>query len=667
MPRELCVGNGNLLISFDGDMNMRDIFYPFVGMENHVSGHFCRIGAWVDGNFSWIDSTWVKKLGYKEDSLVTDVTLKKQDLQLELKVEDGIHHLHNIFLRRITVKNLADRQREVRLFFSHDLHLAETDKGITAYYNPKIDAIVHFKKDRYFLISGSSDEGGLYQFAVGVTEFGGLTGTWKDAEDGELSNNPVAHGSVDSAISLMTRIPSGEERVIYYWIVAGKDLEEVTKLGEIVAAEKPEMLIRGAEEYHRVWANKSGINFGDLPQKIVKMFKRSLLVLRTQIDNRGAIIASSDSDIQRFNKDTYSYVWPRDGAFVAMGLDAAGYHHVTQRFFQFCERALSKDGFLYQKYHPDGSRGSTWHPWMNSNREFQLPIQEDETALVLFSLWNHYDQVRDIEFIDALYEPLICRAADFMIKYRDPNNGLILPSYDLWEENHGVSTFTASAVYGGLKAASRFAKIFGDAGRSEKYDSAAAEIKEAILKYLYDERKGRFLKMIKPDGKGDFSKDDAIDSSVYGIFEFGVLPADDVKVVQTMKAVESSLWVKTDVGGMARYQNDYYQRIEEDSSKVPGNPWPICTLWLAEWYIAQQDLDKGRQLLEWVVDRASQSGILPEQIHPYSNEPLSVSPLTWSHSTFVLAVIEYLNKMNDVKICPNCGLPIYNRRHGKLW
>jgi GH15 family glucan-1,4-alpha-glucosidase len=309
---------------------------------------------------------------------------------------------------------------------------------------------------------------------------------------------------------------------------------------------------------------------------------------------------------------------------------------------------LSKEGFLYQKYHPDGSWGSTWHAWMNSNREFQLPIQEDETALVLFSLWNHYDQARDIEFIVTLYKPLICRAADFLVQYRDSDSGMILPSYDLWEENYGISTFTASAVFGGLKAASRFAKIFGDAERSEKYDSVATEIQKDILKYLYDEKEGRFLKIIKPDGKGGFSKDDTIDSSIYGIFGFGVLPANDVRVAQTMKAVESSLWVKTDVGGVARYQNDSYQRIEEDFSKVPGNPWPICTLWLAEWYIAQQDLKKGRQLLEWVVDHASQSGILPEQIHPYNNEPLSVSPLTWSHSTFVLTVIEYLNKCSKI-------------------
>jgi oligosaccharide amylase len=671
MPRELCVGNGNLLVNFDSDMNIRDMYFPLVGMENHVNGHFCRFGVWIDGSFSWIDGSWNKRFSYKKDSLVTDVSLKKPDFQLEFHVEDGVHHFHDIFLRKVTVKNLARKERDVRLFFSQDFHLSETDKGITAYYDPKNDAIIHFKKDRYFLISGSSGKQGLFQFAVGVTEFGGLIGTWKDAEDGDLSNNPVAHGSVDSTISLRTKIPRSGEKVICYWIAAGRELEEVFELQRIVTETGPQRLIRGAEEYSKAWVNKSEINFGGLSPKIVQMFKRSLLILRTQIDNRGAIIASSDSDILRFNKDTYSYVWPRDGAFIALGLDAAGYHHVTQRFFKFCKKIISKEGFLYQKYHPDGSWGSTWHPWMSPKREFQLPIQEDETALVLYSLWNHYDQVRDIEFIAPLYEPLVCKAADFIVKYRDPDNKLPLPSYDLWEENRGISTFTTAAVFGGLQAASRFAQIFGDRERAKEYKTVAVEIKEATLKELYNAKLGRFLKMIKPDGKGNFLKDQTVDSSVYGIFEFGVLPADDPRVEKTMKTVESALWVKTKVGGIARYQNDYYQRVGQDFERVPGNPWPICTLWLAEWYIAKaksmEDMKKGEELLQWVANHALESGVLAEQIDPYNNQPLSVSPLTWSHSTFVLTVIECLNKLNEIRVCEACGLPMFRKTRAKLW
>ncbi len=54
-----------------------------------------------------------------------------------------------------------------------------------------------------------------------------------------------------------------------------------------------------------------------------------------------------------------------------------------------------------------------------------------------------------------------------------------------------------------------------------------------------------------------------------------------------MAQMESRLWCKTDVGGVARYENDYYYQISHEVDKVPGNPWMICTLWLALWYLAR--------------------------------------------------------------------------------
>jgi GH15 family glucan-1,4-alpha-glucosidase len=349
-----------------------------------------------------------------------------------------------------------------------------------------------------------------------------------------------------------------------------------------------------------------------------------------------------------------------------MGMDAAGYFPITQRFFNFCAKALSPEGFLYQKYHPNGSWGSTWHPWANLSRMTQLPIQEDETALVIFSLWNHYYQARDMEFIAPLYEPLICKAADFMVSFRDPNTNLPMPSYDLWEENYGVSTFTTSAVFGGLKAASKFARLFGD-GRDQEYDFAAEQVKEALLKYLYLEKEGRFVKMLKPVEGYHLSPDTTTDSSAYGVFEFGVLAADDYRVEETMNNIESTLWVKTEVGGVARYTNDFYQRVGQDFEHVPGNPWFICTLWLADWYIAKNQLAKARKLMMWVVDHATEAGLFAEQINPYDGKPLSVSPLTWSHSTFILTIIEYLNKLNELEVCEKCGLPVYRSRKPHLW
>jgi len=49
-------------------------------------------------------------------------------------------------------------------------------------------------------------------------------------------------------------------------------------------------------------------------------------------------------------------------------------------------------------------------------------------------------------------------------------------------------------------------------------------------------------------------------------------------------------------------------------------------------------------LLEWARARALPSGVMAEQVNPFTNEPLSVSPLTWSHAEFVMTVRWYLGK-----------------------
>lgn len=125
-----------------------------------------------------------------------------------------------------------------------------------------------------------------------------------------------------------------------------------------------------------------------------------------------------------------------------------------------------------------------------------------------------------------------------------------------------------------------------------------------------------------------------------------MLAPDAPKIAATMQAVRDRLWVKTDVGGVARYENDYYHQVSQDIENVPGNLWFICTLWLAQWYIAmaqtKDDLKPALDILNWAADHALPSGVMAEQVHPYTNAPLSVSPLTWSHATFVITVLEYM-------------------------
>jgi glucoamylase len=669
MPRDIPIGNGTLLVTFDELYRIRDIYFPFVGKENHSEGHPFRFGVWADGQFSWIsDGGWERTLRYQPETLVTDVNLRNEALALEIIAHDAVDHQENVLLRRIEVRNLAASARTVRLFFHHDFYISETEVGDTAYFDPDTLSIIHYKGQRYFLISTDGVEG-VESFATGRKAFRGAEGTWRDAEDGLLSQSAITEGSVDSTIGRTLELPPHGSTTMHYWIAAGTSYREVARLNELVRTRTPQGMLERTRNYWRAWVNKNEINFGDLPDEIVDLFKRSLLIARTQIDNGGAIIAANDSDVVTRATDHYSYMWPRDGAFVAQALDLAGYSNLTRSFFDFCGRILTDKGYFLQKYGPDGSLASSWHAWWDPHTRQRLaPIQEDETALVLWALWQHYDEFRDIEFIKALYEKLIVRAADFLERFRDPVTKLPLPSWNLWEDRRGIHTFTCATVYGGLRAAARFAALFGEAERAARYAQAAMEVLEAMRARLYLPSEGRFARALMPTTDGGWEADSTVDASLFGVFYFGPFAPDSAEVKATMRAVEERLWVKTEVGGLARYEGDGYMRVAEG---VPGNPWFICTLWLADYKIAaartREELEATLWLLHWVAKRALPSGVLAEQVHPLTGDPLSVSPLTWSHSTFVATVITYLRRLESMGSCATCGRPLfqYDRRARK--
>ncbi len=697
MPRQLTIGNGDLLINFDAQYRLRDLYYPHVGQENHLVGHFSRLGVWIgnpdgsDGQFSWVDEpAWQRSLRYEPETLLTHVELANTTLGISIQATDGVDFHKTLFMRQFVIVQTADHPRQVRLFFHHDFHILETAVGDTAYYEPLRRALFHYKKNRWFMINGlreGAEHEGIDQWATGVKEVNGQEGTWRDAEDGVLSGNPIAQGSVDSTIGLHAMVPPGGTATIYYWMAVGKNFEEVRQLNHNIRARHIKTYIERTRSYWALWANARQRDYADLPDAVVSLYKTSLLIIRTQIDNGGAVIAANDYDITQFASDTYSYMWPRDGALVASAMDMAGYDTLSQRFFDFCHKVITPEGYLLHKYTPDGSLASSWHAWYRDG-ERELPIQEDETGLVLWALWRHYDRYRDTEWFSPLFRALVVRAADWMVAYRD-EFGLPEPSWDLWEERRGVHAFTVAAVWAGLRAGANFCTAFGETALADKYRKTAENLKMAVDQYLYRlDTQGsspRFVRMVmrahhdpnaeakthdeQPLGRSgvtgkdvratqeirlqaDFVVDWTLDSAIYALWYFGMYAPDDPRIVATMQQLRDRLWCKTAVGGMARYENDYYQQVSQDIQNVPGNPWFICTLWLAQYAIAGaktlDDLKPAVDILQWTATHALESGVLAEQVNPYTHAPLSVSPLTWSHATVVMTVHEYLNKRTQL-------------------
>jgi len=644
--RSLVLGNGSLTILIDSCGSERDFYYPYVGQENHFDRGL-KLGVWTANKFDWLDSgKWSIKQRYEHDSLTTVTKAESKELAIAMHMFSAVHHEKNVYVKKLVIKNTGPA-REFRIFFSPHFSIYGNDEGNTAYFHPRKKAIIFYKGKRYFLMSGiNNGKKGFDDYACGVAHFRGLRGTYVDAEDGILSKNPIEHGSVDATIGFKLHIDGGEESVLYFYIVAGKKHREIEELDKFVTNYGPEEIINATRRYWRRWLKESKLETKGLDKKEISLLKRSLLVVRAHQDNNGGIIASCDADVLRQNKDGYNYIWPRDGAFCAIALDNAGHHSLAKKFFRFCTRIIAREGFMLPKYNPDYSAGSSWHPWFKHGT-FRLPIQEDETALVLFALAHHYEHTDDRELVRELWPQLIRPAAEFMCSYRD-KGGLPGESYNLWEEKFGIHTFTACSVYAGLVSAAKLARAIGKKKNAEKYERNAREIKQAIKKYLINKATGYFYKRIH-HVYGELLKYDEIDSSTaFGLWFFRVYPIEHEQVSKEIARIKQKLSVK---GGIARYENDAYWKPPH--ARCAGNPWFITTLWLADYYIekakSKEELKEAKKLIEWVVEHATPEGLFPEQLTCDKLEPASVCPLAWSHAGFINTILAYARKLSNIQ------------------
>ncbi len=672
MPRDLTLGNGRMLVTFDSRYSLSDIYYPHIGTENHAYQRHSRLGVWADGDFAWLDdSSWERSLRYADHTLVTRVEARNARLGLHLTLADAVDFDRNVLLRRFTVINTSPTPAEVRLFLHLDIALGGNSVGDTVFYHPEYGALVAYKNVHYLLLSGqTSERTGLDGWTASPKGAG--YGSWVDAEDGALNGTPLAFGAVDCVgeLRLGTVLPD-RPTVAHGWLAAASSLEDVGELHASVLGRGPDSYIERTRHYWHGWVAKEGERLSGLeilPKAVQELYVRSLLLARAQTDAAGAIVASPDSDISGAYSPTgksvapvtdlfrghenYAYCWPRDGSFVAIALNDAGYDPAARRFLEFCARNMSqsRDGrhaYMLQKYLSNGSVASNVIAWIDDRGASRLPIQEDETALVLIALRNHYERTHDWEFVASLYHGMMTKMANFLADFRDPATGLPLPSQDLWEEGEGVHAFTVATVWRALRDVAYFTELFSEPALTELYLRAADEIKRGVEEHIYDDAAGRFARALRRDHLGRYQRDSTVDASLWALSYFGMFDADDPRMVATMASVESTLTVAGEHGGLARYEGDRYQQRQRAADMgVAGNPWFLCTLWLAQYKVQRAkhlaDLEPALRLIERVAAGALPSGALPEQIDPASGEPAGATPLTWAHGTVVLTVLQYL-------------------------
>lgn len=641
MARPVILGNGSLTIGLDEHGLVHDFYYPYVGLDNLTTARSVhhKIGVWVDDAFSWIDDgSWAINVDFEADALVSDIQIRSESLQVELQFKDFVDAEHNAFCRIVQVKNLADHGREIRLFMHQVFQISSAGRADTALYVPTEDYILDYKGRCSLLVFGQDAAGNKNdQFAVGNYGIEGKEGTYKDAEDGVLSGSSVEHGGVDSVLRFTLHVDASTPETVEYCIIASDSQHTGEKVLKQLRGEGLNSRLDLTRNYWHDWLSVCANTLHSVDKQYINALKKSLMLIKAHSDKHGGTIASADSSIYNYGRDYYSYVWPRDGAYAMWPLIRLGYTEEPKKFFEFCRDTIAPDGYMMHKYQPDRALGSTWHPMLHGEAA-ELPIQEDETAIILYMLGEFLEYSGERDFVESLYDTFIKPAADFMGSFIDDSTGLPHASYDLWEQKFLTSTYTTAVVYQSLLVSADLAHKFGHLDDETAWKRSAEQFLQNQMVFFDEDRKiYRKGFLVSADKSLEF--DNTLDlSSMYGVMMYGYY-GDTDQLKATVSTIEKELLDISPSGGTVRYENDNYFG---SNPFYKGNPWIIATLWMAQYYIRTGDTARGRQYIDWTLDRATPSGILSEQINPANGQQISVSPLVWSHAELVNTILDVL-------------------------
>jgi GH15 family glucan-1,4-alpha-glucosidase len=633
--RPVVLSNGQLFVGLDESGLVHDFYYPYVGLENLTNARSSqhKIGVWVDGLFSWTDDGgWEISTNFEDSALISDISLRSKKLDISLHLQDFIDTETNALIRRITMTNKSSKARDVRLFMHQVFQISRAGRADTALYVPDENYLLDYKGRYCLLIAGRfSDDGDFDQYAVGSYNIEGKVGTYIDAEDGELSNNPVEHGGVDSVIRFKREMTAGQSVTVDYWVIAASSQTDAERIHLTFKNQNLEDRLRSVREHWQNWLNESPARIPDFHKRSIQ---HSLLIVKAHCDVRGSVLASGDSSIFNYGRDYYCYCWPRDAAFALWPLIRLGHFEEARNFFDFARDTKHQDGYLMHKYQPDRAIGSTWHPLVH-NRRKELAIQEDETASVIFMLGEYYEASKDQTYIENMFESFVVPAANFISLFIDEATGLPHASYDLWEEKFLTSTYTTCTVIAGLETAAKLAEVVNQPDDAVRWKQVAQGIRNNLDK-LY--RGNAFVKGFVLQENGELEYDETLDiSSLFGPFMFAGLPLDDPRLKSTAEQIEKRLLNTSPGGGVLRYENDPYFLAKK---QYKGNPWIVTTLWLCQYFSTVGRDDDAHKLLDWALKRELPSGVLSEQFDPVDGSPLGVTPLVWSHAEMINTLLD---------------------------
>jgi hypothetical protein len=485
--------------------------------EGAFLGVAWRTGSGAKWKFEWLRQWPSTQRWADDDGDVVVTRFRRAALGLRVTVTDVVAHDRDVLLRQVAVtRTRTSRVQTVRVVgfanfnpvFSktqqapHDDWCTEEDNDDGASYEKAADAVVHARSGTDASTgapSGAALAMGFFGRSeghqVGADTYQAASGTsaYDDARDGKLRGDATAEGQADTALLDQLSLARNRSAATTLAIAAAFTPEEALSLLEGARERSASAVIAAKGRWWRSWLSGARLP-RDAPPPVVKVAKRSLIVMRQAVDPaprdgaEGGLVVASITTQPPLGLD-----WIRHGAYVNRALHAAGHPETVRahniRYGQLQVTATNRPrgasgttpaGNWAQNYYADGVVGGP------------IPYEIDETGLGMWTLYDHYDLTDERSYLTRreIYES-IQRSAQYLTDVcRDVTSGLQCLASERDNPAASQTLVGAEAVWLGLDAAVDAATALGTVdskSNAERWATRRDELGAAIRDRFFDE------------------------------------------------------------------------------------------------------------------------------------------------------------------------------------
>ena len=357
---------------------------------------------------------------------------------------------------------------------------------------------------------------------------------------------------------------------------------------------------------------------------------RSLITLKalTHFETGGIVAAPTTSLPEQLggprNWD-YRYCWLRDATLTLYALLTSGFLEEASAWRDWLIRAIAGSPDQMQiMYGIAGERRLEEYelPWLQGY-EKSTPVRIGNAASGQLQL-DVYGEV-----LDAMYQARRLGLAP-------DENGWKLeralvehletiwqePDEGIWEVRGGRRQFVASKVmvWAAFDRALRSIEEFGLEGPADRWRAAREQVHREVCSKGFNVEMNSFTQYYGAK---------ELDASLLSIAMVGFLPADDPRVIGTVKAIEDTL---IEDGFVKRYNEA--GNVDGLAGGHEGAFLP-CSFWLADNYVLMGRIDEAKALFERLVALSNDVGLLSEEWDARAQRQVGNFPQAFTHVALI--------------------------------